>query len=111
LLSNQLATFANFEYGWQNMATMNISLTPQLEKLVNDRVESGLYTSASEVIREALRLLDSRDRGMNHQLRTDVEAGLRQLEVGQSRPFDEDAVERIKKAGRAKLAALKARKP
>ena len=93
------------------MATMNISLTPQLEKLVNDRVESGLYTSASEVIREALRLLDSRDRGMNHHLRTDGEAGLRQLEVGQSRPFDDDAVERIKKAGRAKLAALKARTP
>ncbi len=90
---------------------MNISLTPQLEKLVNDRVESGLYTSASEVIREALRLLDTRDRGMNLQLRTDAEGGLRQLEVQQSRPFDDDAVERIKKAGRAKLAALKAHKP
>jgi antitoxin ParD1/3/4 len=92
------------------MATMNISLTPQLEKLVNDRVDSGLYTSASEVIREALRLLDSRDRG-TQQLRADVDAGLRQLDAGQSRPFDHDAVERIKKAGRAKLATLKARKP
>jgi antitoxin ParD1/3/4 len=93
------------------MATMNISLTPQLEKLVNDRVESGLYTSASEVIREALRLLDSRDRGMTQQLHADVEAGLRQLDAGKSRPFDDNAVERIKKAGRAKLAALKAGKP
>jgi antitoxin ParD1/3/4 len=93
------------------MATMNISLTPQLEKLVNDRVESGLYTSASEVIREALRLLDSRDRGMGQQLRADVEAGLHQLDSGRSRPFDDDAVERIKKAGRVKLAALKAGKP
>ena len=111
LLANGLATFANFQYGGKHMATMNISLTPQLEKLVNDRVESGLYTSASEVIREALRLLDSRDRGMNHQLRTDVEAGLRQLEVRQSRPFDNDAVERLKKAGRVKLAALESRKP
>ena len=34
---------------------MNISLTPQLEKLVQDRVKSGRYTSASEVVREALR--------------------------------------------------------
>ncbi len=90
---------------------MNISLTPQLEKLVNDRVKSGLYTSASEVIREALRLLDSRDKGMVQQLLADVEAGLCQLDAGQSRPFDEGAVERIKKAGRAKLAALKAGKP
>jgi antitoxin ParD1/3/4 len=93
------------------MVTMNISLTPQLEKLVSDRVKSGLYTSASEVIREALRLLDSRDRSMVQQLRADVEAGLRQLEAGQSRPFDADAVERIAQAGRAKLAALKAGKP
>ena len=44
------------------MSTMNISLTPQLEKLVQDRVRSGRYTSASEVIREALRLMDERDR-------------------------------------------------
>jgi antitoxin ParD1/3/4 len=89
------------------MATMNISLTPQLEKLVHDRVKSGRYTSASEVIRDALRLLDSRDRG-TAQLNADVEAGLRQLDAGQSRPFDADAVERITQAGRAKLAALKA---
>jgi antitoxin ParD1/3/4 len=91
------------------MATMNISLTPQLEKLVHDRVKSGRYTSASEVIRDALRLLESRDRGVT-QLHTDVEDGLRQLDAGQSRPFDADAVERIAQAGRAKLAALKAGK-
>ena len=109
-LANSLATIANWQYA-RHMATMNISLTPQLEKLVNDRVESGLYTSASEVIREALRLLDSRDRGMTQQLRADVAAGLRQLDAGKSRPFDDNAVERIKKAGRAKLAALKAGKP
>jgi len=34
---------------------MNISLTPELEKLVKDKVESGLYNNASEVIRESLR--------------------------------------------------------
>ncbi len=34
---------------------MNISLTPELENLVNQKVTSGLYHSASEVIREALR--------------------------------------------------------
>ena len=40
---------------------MNISLTPTLEKFVQDKVASGLYNSVSEVIREALRLLASRD--------------------------------------------------
>ena len=33
---------------------MNISLPVELEKLVNDKVRSGLYTSASEVVREGL---------------------------------------------------------
>jgi putative addiction module CopG family antidote len=40
---------------------MNVSLTPELERLVNEKVESGLYQTASEVVREALRLLKERD--------------------------------------------------
>lgn len=40
---------------------MNVSLTPELEKFVNDKVETGRYNSASEVVREALRLLEERD--------------------------------------------------
>jgi len=35
---------------------MNVSLTPGLEQFVQSRVESGRYNSASEVVREALRL-------------------------------------------------------
>ncbi|MEE9904208.1 MAG: type II toxin-antitoxin system ParD family antitoxin, partial [Chlorobium sp.] len=40
---------------------MNINLTPSLEKMVRDKVKSGLYTSASEVMREALRLMAEQD--------------------------------------------------
>ena len=40
---------------------MNVSLTPQLEKFVSAKVESGRYNSASEVVREALRLLEEHD--------------------------------------------------
>lgn len=36
---------------------MNVSLTPALEKMVQQKVDSGLYNNASEVVREALRLL------------------------------------------------------
>ena len=36
---------------------MNFSLTPNLEQFVRDRAKSGDYNNASEVIREALRLL------------------------------------------------------
>ncbi len=41
---------------------MNINLTPALERLVQEKVASGLYNNQSEVVREALRLLAERDR-------------------------------------------------
>lgn len=57
---------------------MNISLTPTLEKFVQDKVASGLYNSVSEVIREALRLLASKE-GISQeriaQLNKDIEEG------------------------------------
>jgi putative addiction module CopG family antidote len=40
---------------------MGVSLTPDLESLVNEKVKSGVYSSASEVICEGLRLLKERD--------------------------------------------------
>ena len=40
---------------------MNVSLTPELEKFVSAKVGSGRYNSASEVVREALRLLEEHD--------------------------------------------------
>jgi len=38
---------------------MNVSLTPELEKYVHDKVNGGMYTSASEVVRESLRVMHS----------------------------------------------------
>ena len=85
------------------MSTMNVSLTPHLEKLVLDRVKSGRYTSASEVIREALRLLEQRDRHEDQDL-----SHLKSVvDAGGGSPVDEAAVERIKRRGRAKLAEFK----
>jgi len=40
---------------------LNVSLPPKLEALIDKQVKSGLYTSASEVVREALRLRQERD--------------------------------------------------
>jgi len=40
---------------------MNITLTPQLEAIVQQKVDSGDYQNASEVLREALTLLEERD--------------------------------------------------
>ncbi len=47
---------------------MNVSLTPELEKFVGAKVTSGRYTSASEVVREALRLLEEHDSARAAQL-------------------------------------------
>ncbi len=63
---------------------MNISLTPALEKFVNDKVASGLYNSVSEVIREAIRLLISKE-GISQEdlirLNRDIEEGLNDTTV------------------------------
>ena len=42
---------------------MNVSLTPELEQYIRGKVDSGLYSNASEVVREALRLLLAREAG------------------------------------------------
>ena len=47
---------------------MNVSLTPELEKFVSSKVRAGRYTSASEVVREALRLLEEHDQERAGQL-------------------------------------------
>ena len=64
---------------------MNVSLTPELEKLVAEKVASGLYTSASEVVREALRLLAESDRQPAlrvHELREHIAKGLASAKAG-----------------------------
>jgi len=50
--------------------TRNVSLTPELEALVDRKVASGRYRSASEVVRAALRLLDERERRVERKLQT-----------------------------------------
>ena len=46
-------------------SSRNISLTPQLEKFIDGRVASGHYQTASEVVREALRLMEQRERELD----------------------------------------------
>ena len=81
---------------------MNINLTPQLEEMVRQKVVSGLYTSASEVVREALRLMEGKDRLLAArlaQLRQDIQEG---LDSGPAVAWD---VAELKAAGRAKRKA------
>ncbi|MEH1920549.1 MULTISPECIES: type II toxin-antitoxin system ParD family antitoxin [unclassified Nostoc] len=65
---------------------MNISLTPELEQLVKDKVSSGRYHSVSEVMGEALRLLDERDRVQEKrlaELKAKIQEGIEASERGE----------------------------
>lgn len=65
---------------------MNVSLTPEFERLIDERVKSGRYTSASEVIREALRLLDRFDEAQQRglvELNQKIDEGLAQADRGE----------------------------
>ena len=79
--------------------TMNISLTPQLEKYIQEKVTSGRYTSASEVIRESLRLMHTYDdlqKQRIDQLNQAIDIGLTQLKSGDKLSAPE-SYQRLKK--------------
>jgi antitoxin ParD1/3/4 len=64
---------------------MNVSLTPELEEFVAQKTKSGLYNSASEVIRQALRALITLEEQRAAQiarLNRDIAEGLLDLEQG-----------------------------
>jgi antitoxin ParD1/3/4 len=75
--------------------TMNVSLTPELEKMVRERVESGRYNNASEVVRDALRHLDSKDR-LDH-LRALIQVGLDDVERGDVFEFTPELMREIER--------------
>jgi antitoxin ParD1/3/4 len=84
---------------------MNVNLTPQLEELVRAKVASGMYTSASEVVREALRLMDEQDRlrvVKLEQLRDDIRQG---LASGAAQPWNAAQAKSQARARRSNKAA------
>ena len=86
--------------------TVEISLNPKMHQWINDKVESGLYNSPSEIILEGLRLLKLQEEqrmAMIEELRREVMIGVKQLDTDRSRPFDSSSVQNIKEAGRSKF--------
>jgi len=82
---------------WTNVSNMNVSLTPELEKYIRTKVDSGRYLSASEVVREALRLLEQKEKRLE-ELRFEIQKG---LESGHSEPLN---MEMIKAKARNRLS-------
>jgi antitoxin ParD1/3/4 len=66
-----------------NRTTVNISLTPELDAFLQSRVKSGRYQTSSEVVREALRLLQRQERERDQafrQLKAKLDRGAGQAE-------------------------------
>jgi antitoxin ParD1/3/4 len=66
--------------------TLNVSLTPELDQFVQDRVASGRYQTASEVVREGLRLLEIQEQDRQtrfNALKARLEAGVAQAGRGE----------------------------
>jgi antitoxin ParD1/3/4 len=92
-----------------SQTSLNVSLTPELEQMIQKKVRSGMYQTASEVVRESLRLLKGRDEMQQQrmaELRADIAVGLRELDAGQSVVLDKKALVRIKAKGRATLKTI-----
>jgi len=80
------------------MATRSVLLNPHLEQVVNDLVVSGRYQSASEVLREGLRLLEQREAEESAKaddLRKTISTGLTSLEEGDLTQVGAEDLERF----------------
>lgn len=97
---------------------MNVSLTPGLEKYIQKQVASQRYQTASEVVREAIRMMqesEAYDKARLEALRQDVQVGLDEIERGEYTTIrnEEDQrtlFERITRAGRARLTGKRKRR-
>lgn len=85
---------------------MNVSLTNELENFIDGMVATGMYYSASEVVRDSLRLLKAHEDLKAQrlaELRADVMVGYEQAKRGESKPLD---IKDINARGRKRLTAL-----
>ena len=89
---------------------MNITLTPELERLVREKVETGYYNSVTELIRDALLLLDEREkleRIKTESLKKEIAIGSEQLKNGNYSEYNEELlsslINEIQTEGRKKL--------
>lgn len=96
---------------------MHVSLTTHLEEYVREKVESGLYNSNSEVVREALRLMGERDKLREirlEELRKEIQIGIDQIERGEYTEYDEHTLKNlfddIRAGGKKKLESERTKK-
>ena len=88
--------------------TMNISLSPQMQKYISKLVESGDYQSASEVVRESVRMLRQRNVALR-ELQRKVDEGMRSIERGDTHSAEAVFAEWDRRSAEAKRAPRRRR--
>jgi antitoxin ParD1/3/4 len=84
---------------------MNISLTDELANFVKEKVVAGRYASSSEVVREALRLMEKIEKQEAEKLRFLRAAWKEGIDSGDAGEIDFDV---LKQEARERLAGTKA---
>ncbi len=90
---------------------MDVFLTPELDEFVTEKAQCGLYSSASEMICEGLRLLTELEelrRIRLQELKPEISIGVKQLENGQGETYKSASalIDRVKAEGRRRRAAV-----
>jgi antitoxin ParD1/3/4 len=84
---------------------MNISLTPELEKIIRDEVKLGLYNNASEVVREALRWWhETKCRERSARVTAAINEGIAAADRGEKTELTRELRDRILAGSRARAA-------
>jgi antitoxin ParD1/3/4 len=87
---------------------MNVSLTNEMEQWVQQKVGSGLYSSASEVVREAIRALHAKEMRNNSKLlglREAIQQGIHAMDNQGGVEWSETLSESVKRLGRKRRHA------
>jgi antitoxin ParD1/3/4 len=89
---------------------MGLSLSPELQQLVEQQIASGKYRTTDEVLTEALRALGEREAEIGD-LRRELQIGIDELDRGESEEYDgsniHELAEGVKRRGRQLLEASK----
>ncbi len=81
---------------------MNVTLTPELVTMIREKVESGLYNNSSEVVREALRLMERQDR--EDRLRAALTVGMAEIDRGEGVEYTPQVLKEIDREADRMLA-------
>ncbi len=88
---------------------MEITLPAELEKLINERIESGFYDSPGEVVREGLQLLKEKEQLRQirrEELRGEIQKGIDDIREGRYKTYNsgEELAEEIIRRGKERMA-------